>query len=68
MPPDWICVYSTNKAFEAEFVKTMLESNDIECILVNKQDSSYLIGEIELYVSTELSFEAKQLILQQIGE
>lgn len=68
MSLDWVVVYTTDKAFDAEIVKAALESNDIPCILVNKQDSAYLIGDIEIYVSTENAFSAKQLILHSKGE
>lgn len=40
----------------------MLEENGIECIIVNKRDSSYLWGEVELYVPKEHVIMAKHLI------
>lgn len=63
MIPDWVCVYSTDKAYHAEVLKSFLEENGIQSIIMNKQDSVYLFGEIELFVSTEDTFLAKQLIL-----
>jgi len=42
----------------------MLLENDIESFIVNKQDSSYLIGDIELYVSIDNIMKAKQLFLK----
>ena len=68
MTTDWVIVFTTNQAYEAELVKLMLTDNEIECYIVNKQDSAYLFGDIEIYVSTEMSFQAKQLILQFKGE
>jgi len=68
MVPDWVSIFSTNQYYEAEMVRAMLESNDINSILVNKQDSAYLIGEIEVYVSTGDALKAKQLIDQHENE
>lgn len=68
MLPDWVCVYSTNKAYQAEVLKAFLEENGIQSIIMNKQDSVYLFGEIELFVSTEDTFLAKQIILSFKGE
>jgi hypothetical protein len=68
MSTEWVIVFTTNQAYEAEMVKVILTDHEIECYVVNKQDSAYLIGDIEVYVSTEMSFQAKQLILQFKGE
>lgn len=65
---DWVTVYSTSKLFEAELVQSILTENEIECVLINKQDSSYLFGEIEVCVPTEDAFSAKQLILGNFSE
>lgn len=63
MEKDWICIYTTNKAFEAEIIKSMMEEEGIEVVLLNKQDSSYLvIGEIEIYVNAVDVIRAKYLI------
>ncbi|MCA5006597.1 putative signal transducing protein [Sphingobacterium bovistauri] len=51
MEKDWIKVRTYTKPLEAEIVKQMLEENDIAVVLLNKQDSSYLFGKIELYVN-----------------
>ena len=60
---DWTIVYSTNTPFQAEMVKQMLESNGIEAVVIDKQDSSYpSIGEAEVYVTKEIESKAKQLI------
>lgn len=46
----------------AEMVKDILKENHIEAILLNKQDSLYLFGEIEVYVKPENVIRAKHLI------
>lgn len=65
---DWTMIYSTNQPYEIEMVKGILADNEIECISMNKQDSAYLIGEIEIYVSIADAFNAQQLIIQFKGE
>ena len=63
MERDWVLIYSST--FEADVVikKQLLENNDIEAIIINKQDSVYkAFGEIELYVLRDKVLKAKQLI------
>jgi hypothetical protein len=68
MEAEWVKVYETGFPYEAEMIKGFLEENDIKSIVVNMQDSAYLIGEAELYVTTEDAFRAHQLILEYKGE
>lgn len=68
MAVDWVIVYSTNQVFEAGLIKEMLLEHEIECVTVNKQDSAYLIGDIEVYVPTTDAFKATQLISKFKGE
>lgn len=59
----WILVYSSPKLYMAEMMKALLADYDIECILLNKQDSSYThLGEIELYVPRHLAGQAMRLL------
>ncbi len=58
----WIKLFSTRSYAEANIVKGMLEENNIHTIIFNKQDSNYLLGEIELYVSVHLKDIAIHLI------
>jgi len=62
MERDWALIYSIGKLYQAEMVKSILEDNDIEVVLINKQDSFYLIGDIEVYVKPEEVIRAKFLI------
>lgn len=68
MSDNWEAVYSTNQLYEAEMVKVMMADHDIECVIMNKQDSTYKFGEIEVCVPTEYVFKAKQLIIELTGE
>ena len=48
---------------KAEITKQMLEENNINVVLLNKQDSSYLMfGLIELYVDEKQLKKAKDLL------
>jgi hypothetical protein len=64
MSENWEAIYSTDRLYEAEMVKNMMADNDIECVIMNKQDSTYRFGEIEVCVPTEEVFKAKQLIIE----
>jgi hypothetical protein len=64
MYENWEVIYSTNQLYDAEIVKEMMADNDIECVIMNKQDSTYRFGEIELCVPVEDVFKAKQLIIE----
>jgi hypothetical protein len=48
---DWFKLYATTNQAEASIIKGMLEENNVQVFIMNKQDSSYLnFGEIEIYV------------------
>lgn len=57
-----IVVYSTNKLFEAEMIKQYLYDNDIQAFILNKMDSAYLFGDIEILVSKDDVIRSKKLI------
>jgi hypothetical protein len=59
---NWVCVYTTNREYQSELAVQMLADHDIEAILINKMDSNYKFGDIELYVGTEQVIRAKMLI------
>jgi len=62
MEGKWIRVYSSSDAFRVEMLRGLLAEKDIEGIIVNKKDSAYLFGEVELYVNVEDAFMANQII------
>ena len=58
-----IKLFSTENPNKAEIIKQMLEENDINVVLLNKQDSSYnMFGTIELYVEEVNIDSANSLI------
>jgi hypothetical protein len=63
-----IKILSTNNPNKAEITKQMLEENNINVVLLNKQDSSYnMFGAIELFV-TENQEEQATAILKEIED
>jgi hypothetical protein len=62
METEWILVYTSNKLYEAEILREFLDDNGIETFLMNKQDSSYHIGDIEVYTRPDDVMKAKLLI------
>ena len=62
MEKDWVSIYSTDKLHIAEMIKGVLSDHNIEAVEFNKKDSSYLFGEIELYVRHSDVIKAKYLI------
>jgi hypothetical protein len=63
-----IKILSTNNPNKAEITKQMLEENNINVVLLNKQDSSYnMFGVIELFV-TENQEEYATAILKEIED
>jgi hypothetical protein len=59
----WYKLYSTKNYLEANIIKGKLEENNIKTVMLNKQDSSYVVmGEIELYVPEHLKDIALQLM------
>ncbi len=59
---DRVIVYNTNQAYLAEIIKEYLADNGIIAFTIDKRDSSYLFGDIEVYVETDDVMRAKLLI------
>lgn len=54
---------STDNPNKAEITKQMLEENNINVVMLNKQDSSYLMfGSIELYIDEKQLNQATDLL------
>jgi hypothetical protein len=63
MNPDaWTLIFSCSSLAEAELMKGLLLENGIEAVIVNKRDSVYLIGDVELYVQASDALIALQLL------
>lgn len=59
---NWQMVYSSQHDHKVEIVHAVLKDMEIESVIVNKKDSAYLFGEIELYVQPDDVLKAKRII------
>jgi len=59
---NWVSVYSSAYMHQINLVKAVLKENNIASVIINKQDSSYHFGEIELHVQADDVLVAKQII------
>lgn len=60
---NWVCVRKTSNKFEAEAMRGNLESAGIPCVILNKQDSSYLaFGYVEVHVPENRLGEAEETL------
>ena len=64
MTIDQIHIYSIGNPYQAELIRQMLSDHNIQAFIVNKQDSAYKFGDIELYVNRDHVIRAKKLILE----
>ncbi len=49
-------------SYKAELLKGLLNENEIEAVIINKKDSAYLFGELELYVHVDQVIKARHII------
>ena len=50
---------------EMELKSALLKAQEINAVVINKQDSSYLFGEAELYVSQDEVIQAKRVLNEE---
>ncbi|WP_028296461.1 DUF2007 domain-containing protein [Olivibacter sitiensis] len=50
MEKDWIKLFTGTDFFKAEIARQALEEAGIHAVLLNKKDSSYGFGQVELWV------------------
>jgi hypothetical protein len=65
MEKGWEKILETSNELRIEIARQILEENDIEAIVLNKKDSSYQIGDIEIYVNRDDILKAK-LVLKDL--
>lgn len=67
MEKNWIKIFSSNNYYQAEIVKQMLIEQQIDTVLLNKQDSSHrTFGQIEVYIhQQDFSNAIEAMILNQ---
>ncbi len=62
MDENWVNVYSGATLFRMEIFKDVLESNGISSVILNKKDSAFLTGPVELYVHKDNEEKARKII------
>lgn len=67
MEKGWIQVASYAMVAVAELKKSILESAGIPVILINKSDSSYLFGDLELYVKHDDVIRSKMILDEEVA-
>lgn len=65
MHENWQKIYSSQFEHKIEIVKAVLEDAGIQGVVVNKKDSFYLFGELELYVNPDHVIKAKRIINEE---
>jgi hypothetical protein len=59
---DWVCIYTSRKLQDAEMTKGLLSFNEINSVVINKRDSSYMFGYFEVYVNRDDAVKAKYVL------
>lgn len=69
MEKNWVRIFKTFNYYQAEMVKQVLTENEIDSVLLNKQDSSHrTFGDIEVYIhQQDFSNAIEIMILNQIN-
>lgn len=64
MEKQWVKIFITANPVQAEISKQMLEEHGVAAVVINKQDSSYRFGQVELYVHESDEAFARGLITE----
>ncbi len=62
MEENWQKIYSSTLEHKIKLVQAVLKDAGIKSVIINKKDSAYLFGELELYVHADNIMNAKQII------
>lgn len=65
MEKNWKKVYSSSFEHKMEIAQAVLEDEGIKSVIINKKDSFYLFGELELYVHADQVLRAKQILKKE---
>lgn len=67
MEEQFVLITTAADVYEAEIIRGLLEENGVEVSVINKKDSEFLIGEVEIYVTRPQVALANE-VLNQIDE
>lgn len=62
MEDSWKKIYGTGNPIHIDILQNLLLEKDIKSVFINKKDSAYLFGEIELYVKQDDVLQARHII------
>ncbi len=62
MEKEWVVIFSSTDAIHTEIARQSLEQMEIDAVIINKMDSNYGFGKIELYVHRDNVIRAKQIL------
>ena len=63
MNKDWFKIFSSTELIQVEIIKNLLLSKNIPAVIMNNQDSSYLMfGTIDLYINLKNKNKAINLL------
>lgn len=62
MEKDWQLIHSTGTLEKAEFIRNTFEKQGLHVVVMNKKDSVYQFGDIELYVLKDEMETALELL------
>lgn len=66
---NWVIIHKSNNPNQSQIIKSVLEDNDIDVVLVNKMDSMHkhlMNAEVELHVKPEDVIKAKYIISKNL--
>lgn len=59
---NWVSVYTVDALYKAELIKQVLSDNNIIAVVINKKDSFYQFGHIEICVQSINVIRAKHIL------
>ncbi len=63
---NWQKVYDDTSEHRTSIVKSILEDNDLNPVLINKKDASYQFGSFEVHVAPDNVIKALKIIQDDI--
>ena len=66
MKDNWQKIYSNTQEHKVDIVQAVLKDSGINSVIMNKKDSAYLFGELELYVQSDDVMKARQIINKEL--
>ena len=62
MEKNWVCILNTSTLYIAEMAKDLLHEEEIDAVIINKKDSNYQFGVMEIYVERDNAVRAKHIL------